>query len=106
MSDVSLMAEWLQATSPYGMLSLILWAFWRVLQKRDAEATRILNKKDSELQSLYKAAAEQSARQTEAMFKVEAALIAVQYALEKFAAPAPTARAKRTRRTTGNGATK
>jgi hypothetical protein len=105
MSDVSVIAEWLQATSPYGMLSLILWAFWRVLQKRDAETTRVLNKKDAELRELYLAVAAQAARQTEAMFKVESALRAVQNAFEKMA-PATEARARRARRNSDNGASK
>ena len=105
MSDVSVIAEWLQATSPYGMLSLILWAFWRVLQRRDAETTRVLNKKDAELKELYQAVAAQSARQTEAMFKVEAALIGVKAAFEKMA-PAPDAKPKRARRNSTNGASK
>ena len=106
MSDVSVIAEWLQATSPYGMLSLILWAFWRVLQRRDAETTRVLNKKDAELRELYQAALAQSGRQIEAMFKVEAALVAVRNALENFAATNVGPRAKRARKDTANGASK
>ncbi len=105
MHEVSIIAEWLQATSPYGMLSLILWAFWKVLQKRDAETTRVLNKKDAELKELYLAVAAQAARQTEAMFRVESALRAVQNAFEKMA-PASQARPKRARRNSGNGASK
>jgi hypothetical protein len=71
MDDFTSIASWLQATGPYGLVGVLGWAIWRVNEKKDAA-----------LRELYDKVAEISRAQTEAVIKVEAALVALKDAIE------------------------
>ena len=69
---VSGIAAWLQATGPYGLVAILGWAFWKVSQQKDAA-----------LRELYERVAEMGRAQTEAIVKVESALLALKDAIEE-----------------------
>jgi hypothetical protein len=66
MEEISVLAKWIEAAGPYGWVAALAWAFWRVNEKKDAA-----------LRELYEEIATLSRTQTEAVFKVEAALAAL-----------------------------
>jgi hypothetical protein len=66
MEEISVLAKWLEAAGPYGLVAALAWAFWKVNEKKDAA-----------LRELYEEIATLSRTQTEAVFKVEAALAAL-----------------------------
>jgi hypothetical protein len=72
MEQVSDIATFLEATGPYGIVAILGWAFWKVNQQKDAV-----------LRELYERVAEMGRTQTEAMVKVEAALLALKGAIEE-----------------------
>ena len=72
MDEFSGIATWLQATGPYGIVAILGWAFWKVNQQKDAA-----------LRELYERVAEMGKAQTEAIVKVEAALVALKDAIEE-----------------------
>lgn len=72
MDEFSGIATWLQATGPYGIVAILGWAFWKVNQQKDAV-----------LRELYERVAEMGKAQTEAIVKVEAALVALKDAIEE-----------------------
>ena len=72
MDEFSGIAAWLQATGPYGIVAILGWAFWKVNQQKDAA-----------LRELYERVAEMGKAQTEAIVKVEAALVALKDAIEE-----------------------
>lgn len=72
MEEFSGVAAWLQATGPYGIVAILGWAFWKVSQQKDAA-----------LRELYERVAEMGRAQTEAIVKVEAALVALKDAIEE-----------------------
>jgi hypothetical protein len=71
MDGFSSIASWLQATGPYGLVAVLGWAFWRINEKKDAA-----------LRELHDRLAEMCRAQTEAVTKVEAALVALKDAIE------------------------
>ena len=71
MNEFSTIATWLQATGPYGLVAVLGWAFWRINEKKDAM-----------LRELHDRLAEMCRAQTEAVTKVEAALVALKDAIE------------------------
>ena len=71
MNELPNIANWLQASGPYGLVAILGWAFWRVNERKDAA-----------LRELYEQVAEMSRAQTQAVTKVEAALVALKYAIE------------------------
>jgi hypothetical protein len=70
-NEFTTVAAWLQATGPYGLVAVLGWAFWRVNEKKDAA-----------LRELFDKVAEMGRAQTEAVTKVEAALVALKAAIE------------------------
>jgi len=70
-NEFTSVATWLQATGPYGLVAVLGWAFWRVNEKKDAA-----------LRELYDNVAEMSRAQTEAVIKVESALVALKEAIK------------------------
>ncbi|MEZ4247888.1 MAG: hypothetical protein R3B99_06585 [Polyangiales bacterium] len=72
MDEFSGIAAWLQATGPYGIVAILGWAFWKINERKDAA-----------LRELYERVAEMGRTQTEAMVKVEAALVALKEAIEE-----------------------
>jgi hypothetical protein len=71
-NEFTSVATWLQATGPYGLVAVLGWAFWRVNEKKDAA-----------LRELYDKVAEMSRAQTEAVIKVESALVALKEAIKE-----------------------
>lgn len=69
MTELTAIATWLQATGPYGLVAVLGWAFWKVNEKKDAS-----------LRELYEEVTALSRSQTEAVTKVEAALVALKEA--------------------------
>jgi hypothetical protein len=70
-NELTPIAEWLQATGPYGILVVLGWAFWVVNERKDAA-----------LRELCDRVAEISRAQTTAIVKFEAALVALKAAIE------------------------
>jgi len=70
MTELTAIATWLQATGPYGLVAVLGWAFWKVNEKKDAS-----------LRELYAEVTALSRAQTEAVTKVEAALVALKEAI-------------------------
>ena len=70
MNELTAIASWLQATGPYGLVAVLGWAFWKVNEKKDAS-----------LRELYAEVTALSRAQTEAVTKVEAALVALKEAI-------------------------
>ena len=70
-NEIPAIAAWLSATSPYGIVAVLGWAFWRTNEKKDAA-----------LRELFDKVAEMGRAQTEAVTKVEAALVALKAAIE------------------------
>lgn len=77
MENFSNVATWLSATGPYGLVAILGWAFWRINEKKDAM-----------LRELHDRLADMCRAQTEAVTKVEAALVALKEALEDRHRPA------------------
>ncbi len=71
MEELTNVAAWLHATGPYGLVAVLGWAFWRINEKKDAA-----------LRELYDKVAEMGRAQTEAVTKVEAALLALKEAIK------------------------
>ena len=71
MENFTSIASWLSATGPYGLVAVLGWAFWRVNEKKDAQ-----------LHELFDKVAEMGRAQTEAVTKVEAALVALKDVIE------------------------
>ena len=71
MQDFTSVATWLQATGPYRLVAVLAWAVWKVNEKTD-----------SQLRELFDKVAEMGRVQTEAVTKVEAALLALKDAIE------------------------
>lgn len=76
MDELSGIAAWLQATGPYGIVAILGWAFWKVNERKYAV-----------LRELFERVAEMGRAQTEAMVKVEAALVALKEAIEELHEP-------------------
>ena len=70
-NEIPAIAAWLSATGPYGIVAVLGWAFWRTNEKKDAALRELCDK-----------VAEMSRAQTQAVIKVEAALIALKGAIE------------------------
>ena len=66
----SMIADFLKATGPYGLVAVLGWAFWRLSER-----------KDRELKSLHERLVSMAEAQTAAMTKVEAALVALKEAI-------------------------
>jgi hypothetical protein len=71
MENFASVASWLSATGPYGFVCVLAWAFWRVNERKDAQ-----------LRELFDKVSEMGRAQTEAVVKVEAALVALKDAIE------------------------
>ena len=69
-SAFSMIADFLKATGPYGLVAVLGWAFWRLSER-----------KDRELKSLHERLVSMAEAQTAAMTKVEAALVALKEAI-------------------------
>jgi len=76
MDELSGVAAWLQATGPYGIVAILGWAFWKINERKYAV-----------LRELFERVAEMGRAQTEAMVKVEAALVALKEAIEELHEP-------------------
>ena len=72
MNEFHAISDWLAASGPYGLVAILGIAFWRVNERKDAA-----------LRELYEKVAEISRAQTEAITKVEAALVALRYVIEE-----------------------
>jgi hypothetical protein len=70
MNELTSIATWLQATGPYGLVAVLGVAFWKLNEKKDAA-----------LRELYEEVTALSRAQTEAVTKVEAALVALKSAI-------------------------
>lgn len=81
MTELTAIAAWLQATGPYGLVAVLGWGFWKINEKKDAS-----------LRELYEEVTVLSRNQTEAVTKVEAALVALKEAISELR---PEARAGR-----------
>jgi hypothetical protein len=66
MDESNAIASFLKATGPYGLVSVLAWAFWRINEK-----------KDRELKALHERMMSMAEEQTVAVTKVEAALVAL-----------------------------
>ena len=66
----SMIADFLKATGPYGLVAVLGWAFWRLSER-----------KDRELKSLHERLVSMAEAQTAAITKVEAALVALKEAI-------------------------
>lgn len=75
--ELTNVATWLQATGPYGLVAVLGWAFWRMNERKDAA-----------IRDLYEQVAELSRVQTEAITKMESALVALKEAITQLT-PAP-----------------
>jgi hypothetical protein len=73
-NSFSLVAEFLKATGPYGLVAVLGWAFWRINEK-----------KDRELKALSQKVIAMAEAQTAVITKVELALIALKEAIEDLA---------------------
>ena len=62
--------ELLRITGPYGLVTILGWAFWRLSEKKDAH-----------LRELYAQVIDMSAAQTAAITKMESALVMLKEAL-------------------------
>lgn len=69
-SAFTMIADFLKATGPYGLVALLGWAFWRLSER-----------KDRQLQSLHERLVSMAEAQTAAITKVEAALVALKEAI-------------------------
>lgn len=69
-SAFSMIADFLKATGPYGLVAVLGWAFWRLSER-----------KDRELKSLHERLVSMAEAQTAAITKVEAALVALKEAI-------------------------
>jgi hypothetical protein len=76
MDELSGIAAWLQVTGPYGIVAILGWAFWKINKRKYAV-----------LRELFERVAEMGRAQTEAMVKVEAALVALKEAIEEMHEP-------------------
>lgn len=77
MDELTPVANWLQATGPYGLVAVLGWAFWRLNEKKDAA-----------LHELHEKVLEMGRAQTAAVVKVEAALVALREAIAELRASA------------------
>jgi len=73
-SGLATIAEVLKASGPYGLVAVLGWAFWRINEK-----------KDRELKALSQKVVAMAQAQTEAIVKVESALLALKSAIEDLA---------------------
>ena len=73
-SGLAMIAEVLKATGPYGLVAVLGWAFWRIIEK-----------KDRELKVLSQKVVDMAQAQTAAIVKVESALVALKKAIEDLA---------------------
>lgn len=71
-SNLSSVAAWLESSGPYGLIAVLGWAFWAVNEKKDAA-----------LRELYDKVLAMGQAQTEAVTKMEAALLALRQAIEE-----------------------
>jgi hypothetical protein len=71
--SLSTVAQVLSATGPYGFVAVLSWALWRVLDR-----------KDRQLRTVYDRLVQLSEVQAGALAKVEAALVALRQAIERF----------------------
>ena len=65
-------ADFLKATGPYGIVAILGWGFWRVIEK-----------KDQEVKALHEQIVKISEAQTAAITKVESALVALREAIDE-----------------------
>ncbi len=79
-------AEFLKASGPYGLVAVLGWAFWRVIEK-----------KDYEVKELYEKVAQITEAQTLAITKVEAALLALREAIDELRAKGTASRGNSSR---------
>jgi len=71
MEEASSIATWLSATGPYGFVVILGGALWKINERKDAV-----------LRELFDRVTEMSRAQTEAVCKVEAALVALKEAIK------------------------
>ena len=69
-SALTMIADVLKATGPYGLVAVLGWAFWRLSER-----------KDRELKALHERLLSMSEVQTAAITKMEAALMALKEAI-------------------------
>jgi hypothetical protein len=67
-------AELLTATGPYGLVAILGWAFWSMNEK-----------KDQQLQSLGRRVFSMAQEQTQALLRVESALVSLESAIARLA---------------------
>ena len=85
MNELTAIASWLKTTGSWGLVAVLGWSLWKLSDKKDAS-----------LRELYQEVVQLSRAQTEAVTKVEAALIALKDAIEAIQPKARRARKKRT----------
>ena len=71
-STISTLATILSASGPYGLVVVLSWAIWKVMERKDREL-KVLSQK---IVTIVEA-------QTAAFTKVEAALVALRSAIER-----------------------
>ena len=71
-STISTLATILSASGPYGLVVVLSWAIWKVLERKDRELKALSQK----IVNIVEA-------QTEAFVKVEAALLALRNAIDR-----------------------
>lgn len=85
MNEITTIATWLQASGPYGLVAVLAWGFWKTNEKKDAS-----------LRDLFDQVATLGRAQTEAVTKVEAALVALKEAIAELKPDARTSVKTRT----------
>lgn len=85
MNELATIASWLKATGPWGLVAALGYSL-----------CKLSDKKDVSLRELYHEVVQLSHAQTEAVLKVETALIALKDAIEAIEPRARRARKKRT----------
>jgi hypothetical protein len=85
MNELATIASWLKATGPWGLVAALGYSLWKLSDKKDAS-----------LRELYQEVVQLSRAQTEAVIKVEAALIALKDAIAAIQPKARRASKKRT----------
>ncbi|MGE0325898.1 MAG: hypothetical protein AB7K71_17070 [Polyangiaceae bacterium] len=75
--EVTSIADYLTATGPYGLVAALAWAYWKISER-----------KDSAIRDLYEQVADLGRSQTEAITKMEAALVGLKDAVTELLEPA------------------
>jgi len=74
MDNIAAIANILEATSPFGFIALLAWGFWRVNDRKDKQLT-----------AMHERLISIAEKQTEAMAKMESALVSLRSAIEGLA---------------------